>query len=72
MAETKKEHYVPRCYLRNFASLEERINVFDKEKMQTRKNQRILDVAMENRFYDLNIATLNDKIPPERKEKLIA
>ena len=54
MADTKKEHYVPRCYLRNFAFGSDRINVFDKSKMQVRTNQKLLDVAMENHFYDLD------------------
>jgi len=55
MAETKKEHYVPQCYLKHFATTEERINVFDKERMEVRTNQDILNVAMKNRFYDLNL-----------------
>lgn len=45
MADTKKEHYVPRCYLKNFIGENDRIQVFDKYKMQTRP-QKIMDVAM--------------------------
>ncbi len=44
---TKKEHYVPQCYLRNFAidGHPDKIHVFDKTKAQIRKSQNILDNA---------------------------
>lgn len=61
LAETKKEHYVPRCYLKNFSSTPEHINVFDKHKMQIRLNQKLLDVAMENHFYDLDFDSIFNK-----------
>ncbi|SOB72687.1 Protein of unknown function (DUF4238) [Anaerobutyricum hallii] len=58
MADTKKEHYVPRCYLENFATAGKRIDVFDKWKLMVRTNQDILNVAMENGFYDLDLLRL--------------
>ncbi len=71
MAKTKKEHYVPRCYLKNFSNQgEERINLFDKQKMQARLNQNIMDVAMENYFYDLSLEELYKKAKPEEQEKV--
>ena len=38
MGKTKKEHYVPQCYLKNFMipGTDEKINVFDKSKEQVR------------------------------------
>ena len=71
MADTKKEHYVPRCYLRNFAFGSDRINVFDKSKMQVRTNQKLLDVAMENHFYDLDFDKYIKKEEPEVQEKIV-
>lgn len=68
MADTKKEHYVPQCYLRHFASTEERINVFDKEKMEVRTNQNILNVAMENHFYDLSLFDIYKKAESAEQE----
>jgi len=41
MADTKKEHYVPRCYLKNFVLDNDRINVFDKFKTQIRPQKII-------------------------------
>ena len=57
MADTKKEHYVPRCYLKNFILENDKIKIFDKFKMQVRE-QRIMDVAMENYFYDIDFEEL--------------
>lgn len=67
MNTTKKEHYVPQCYLRNFQiqGLPDKINVFDKQKEQVRTNQNILDNASERYFYDINI----DKILEESSDK---
>lgn len=49
MGKTKKEHYVPQCYLRNFMipGTNEKINVFDKSLEQVRLKQNILDNASE-------------------------
>lgn len=71
MADTKKEHYVPRCYLKNFIFENDRIKVFDKFKMQERE-QRIMDVAMENYFYDIKIDEIIQKIEPCKQEKIKA
>lgn len=65
MADTKKEHYVPRCYLENFSTPQKRIDVFDKWKMMIRQNQDIMNVAMENGFYDLDLIPLLQKMDTE-------
>ena len=69
MADTKKEHYVPRCYLQNFATIQNRIDVFDKWKMMVRQNQDIINVAMENGFYDLDLISLLQKMDTEMYDK---
>lgn len=69
MADTKKEHYVPRCYLKNFILENNKIKVFDKFKMQIRE-QRIMDVAMENYFYDINFDKILEKASFDEREKL--
>ena len=68
MADTKKEHYVPRCYLENFASDSKRIEVFDKWKLMVRHNQDIKNVAMENGFYDLDLLDMLNRIDAEKSE----
>lgn len=71
MADTKKEHYVPQCYLENFTSNGILIEVFDKWKLQARNNQNIRDVAMENFFYDLDLLGLMDKkLEDDKKDKM--
>lgn len=69
MADTKKEHYVPRCYLENFATSGKRIEVFDKWKLTVRSNQDIMNVAMENGFYDLDILASMEKLDADVFEK---
>ena len=69
MADTKKEHYVPRCYLKNFSLENDKIKVFDKFKMQVRE-QSIMDVAMENYFYDIKFDELLKKAEQEEREKI--
>jgi len=69
MADTKKEHYVPRCYLRNFADEQECIDVFDKWNLQVRKNQRILNIAMENRFYDIDLLRILSDLDNDARQK---
>lgn len=55
MADTKKEHYVPRFYLKEFCDDSDgKIWVYDKRNGQSRK-QRISEIAMENYFYDLDL-----------------
>ncbi|MFQ7521413.1 MAG: DUF4238 domain-containing protein [Terrisporobacter sp.] len=73
MKKTKKEHYVPQCYLRNFCikGNDKKINVFDKQKEQTRLNQNILDNASERYFYDIDIdKILNEASEEKRKDML--
>lgn len=50
MDKVKNQHFVPRCYLKNFVDKDERINVFDKEKNDIRINQKI-DNIESNRFF---------------------
>lgn len=69
MADTKKEHYVPRCYLKHFEADNGKIKVFDKKIMQVRE-QRILEVAMENYFYDIDFAELSKKATPDELKKI--
>ena len=57
MSNVKKEHYVPRCYLKNFANKNKRIYVFDKRLGRCR-NQKITEIAAENHFYDMDINEL--------------
>ncbi|MBS3199161.1 DUF4238 domain-containing protein [Turicibacter bilis] len=68
MTTTKKQHYVPRCYLKNFLSANDRINVFDSFKLQIRE-QKIMDIAMENYFYDIKFSDLLQRIEKEGEEK---
>lgn len=70
---TKKEHYVPQCYLRNFSipGSQEKINVFDKKKGQTRVKQNILDNASERYFYDIDIDKILQEATPEKREKML-
>lgn len=69
MADTKKEHYVPRCYLENFATPGKRVDVFDKWKLMVRHNQDIMNVAMENGFYDLDLLGSLEKLSPDKYEE---
>lgn len=70
MADTKKEHYVPRCYLENCATDGKRINVFDKWKLAVRNNQDIMNVAMENAFYDVDLVKLLDNLECDKYNKI--
>lgn len=76
MEKTKKQHYVPQCYLRNFSSdfegEQEKIAVFDKEKEQVRINQNILDNASENYFYDISFDKIISEIDEENKAKIMS
>lgn len=69
MADTKKEHYVPRCYLENFATSRKRIDVFDKWKLMVRSKQDIMNIAMENGFYDVDILGAMAKLDNDVYEK---
>ncbi|MBU5345801.1 DUF4238 domain-containing protein [Paenibacillus lautus] len=48
----KQQHYVPKSYLYRFGS--KKINLFDKEKKEYRKNQPINRVACQDAFYDFS------------------
>jgi hypothetical protein len=52
---TKKEHYIPQLLLKNFSTKDRdqyRINLYDFERDEFRKNQNIKDVCAENYLYD--------------------
>lgn len=70
---TKKEHYVPQCYLKNFRipRTEGRINVFDKKKAEIRTNQNILDNASERYFYDIDIDKILNEATEENRNKML-
>jgi len=58
MKKTKKQHYVPRCYLENFGVPGTyQINVYDKQSGSSRINS-INDVASENYFYDVKFSDI--------------
>ena len=50
---TKKQHYVPQCYLNAWSTSKHQIYVFDKSTESARINS-IQDVASERFFYDIN------------------
>lgn len=53
MQKTKKQHYVPRCYLKMWSTSDnQQVYVYDKVKDEIRKNS-IRDVAAEGYFYDI-------------------
>jgi type III secretion system FlhB-like substrate exporter len=62
------QHYVPQRYLKHFANITKkknktiaRLNVYDKEKAETRTNQNIERVASERFFYDVDFdAIINE------------
>ena len=59
MADTKKEHYVPRCYLENFEGEKGKIQVFDKAILQIRPQTKE-NIAAENYFYDIDFDKMMD------------
>lgn len=50
MSEPKRHHYVPQCYLKNFADEKGMIWVFDRKTKEYRK-QSIADTAVQNHYY---------------------
>lgn len=57
--KTKKQHYVPRCYLKRWTNDNQQIHVFDKlNKKEWISN--INDVASERFFYDISHKGLNE------------
>lgn len=73
---TKKEHFIPRCYLKNFSSSgymnkcvkksENQVLVYNKLK-KNKYVSRIYDIACENYFYDLdNVDNIEEKLIIEK------
>ena len=50
--QTKNQHFVPRCYLKNFLDENGKIAVLDKQNLKIYKTN-INNVANQNYFYDL-------------------
>ena len=69
MSAYKKQHYVPRLYLKEFAINQEqdKINVYDKARNKFRTNQNLMNVASENYFYDFDLETIYNNCSDERK-----
>ncbi|MBS6041766.1 MAG: DUF4238 domain-containing protein [Clostridium baratii] len=65
MNKVKNQHFVPRCYLKNFTNENEKINVFDKAKIQIRKNQNIENVASSRFFYDIDLDAIDKAFEKE-------
>jgi hypothetical protein len=62
MSRTKKQHYVPQVYLRQFSADGETVWAFDKSRLSSwRASTR--DVAMENLFYQLPVPEGDDFAP---------
>ncbi len=56
--KTKKEHYVPQCYLHRWENDKQQVYVFDKERKKTWP-ANVSDVACERFFYDISCTELN-------------
>lgn len=69
MADTKKEHYVPRCYLENFEGERGKIQVFDKAILQIR-TQIKEKIAAENYFYDIDFDKMMEGLNDEAQQKV--
>ena len=69
MSAYKKQHYVPRLYLKEFTINQERdkINVYDKARKMFRPNQNLMNVASENYFYDFDLETIYNNSSDEKK-----
>lgn len=62
MSKTKKEHFVPRCYLDRWANEKGQLYVYDKVAKKSRKSNKN-DIACEKFFYDIDKSILTtDKI----------
>ena len=61
MGITKKQHYVPRLYLKRFSNPKtKQLYVYDKKIRQVRKSN-IDDAGEANHFYDLNYSLILDE-----------
>ncbi len=69
MADTKKEHYVPRCYLENFEGEKGKIQVFDKVILQIR-SQTKENIAAENYFYDIDFDKMMEGLDDESRQRV--
>lgn len=56
--KTKKEHFVPRCYLERWKSDKGQVWVYDKKLKRSRLNN-VYDVACERYFYDIDYKELS-------------
>jgi hypothetical protein len=65
----KKQHFVPQCYLRNFAN-ENKLFVFDKIKKYTYVSD-VKDVAQDRYFNDFPDSFLPDELRDKTKSKVI-
>ena len=74
MSGYKKQHFVPRLYLKGFTieGKSDRINVYDKSRNMFRKNQQLMNVASENYFYDFDLETIYNNCSEENKIKFHA
>lgn len=57
--KTKKQHYVPRCYLNRWTNEKHQINVFSKTN-EKEWISNVYDVASERFFYDINHTELSE------------
>lgn len=55
----KKQHFVPKVYLKNFCERGKIINVFDKEQLNKHKSN-INDIASKNYFHDIEADTVEE------------
>lgn len=56
--ETKKEHYVPRCYLKRWKNGKGQVSVYDK-KCKTSRANNVNDIACERYYYDIDCKKLS-------------
>ena len=56
--ETKKEHYVPQCYLERWKNSKGYVAVYDKKLKMSRGNN-IKDIACERYYYDIDYRELS-------------
>lgn len=57
--KTKKEHYIPQCYLKRWGNEKKQLYVYDIVAQKSWKSN-IQDVACENKFYDINYSGLSN------------
>lgn len=63
MGEKRRQHYVPKFYLRNFSDTEKSINTYNLTNMKYIENASIKDMCQKNNFYgaDKRVETFLDK-----------